>query len=87
MGVFARLFRRSTTAEEASAAESRAGTPVPENAADESAAGTDGPAGAEETAPAVAGTREAADSESVGIPRQQSTGEAVDNEADKGART
>ncbi|MFB6552517.1 hypothetical protein [Streptomyces sp. NPDC056405] len=30
---------------------------------------------------------ESADSESVGIPKQQSAGEAVDNEADKGART
>ncbi|CAM5599678.1 hypothetical protein SVIOM342S_09560 [Streptomyces violaceorubidus] len=27
------------------------------------------------------------DSEGVGIPKQQSAGEAVDNEADKGART
>ncbi|WP_345940957.1 hypothetical protein [Streptomyces sp. E2N166] len=34
-----------------------------------------------------AGADESADSESVGIPKQQSAGEAVDNEADKGART
>ncbi|MYR42222.1 hypothetical protein [Streptomyces sp. SID5910] len=89
MGVFARLFRRSKATEEASAAETRAETPAPGSAADEDAAEAKGSAvaGAEETAAAVPEPAEAADSESVGIPKQQSAGEAVDNEADKGART
>jgi hypothetical protein len=89
MGVFARLFRRSKATEEASAAETRTETPAPASAAAEMAAEANGPAdtGAGETAPAVTETEEAADSESVGIPKQQSAGEAVDNEADKGART
>ncbi|GGQ76354.1 hypothetical protein [Streptomyces flaveolus] len=89
MGVFARLFRRSKTTEEASAAETRAETPAPGSTADEKVAEANGPAdtGVGETAPAVTDTAEDADSESVGIPKQQSAGEAVDNEADKGART
>ncbi|MEU6099832.1 hypothetical protein [Streptomyces flaveolus] len=89
MGVFARFFRRSKTTEEASAAETEAGTPAPGSAAAEEAAEANGPAdtGVGETAPAVTETAEAADPESVGIPKQQSAGEAVDNEADKGART
>ncbi|MFJ8149204.1 hypothetical protein ACIQ6R_29760 [Streptomyces sp. NPDC096048] len=44
------------------------------------------PAEADEAAEA-AEANESADSEGVGIPKQQSAGEAVDNEADKGART
>ncbi|WP_225631478.1 hypothetical protein [Streptomyces solaniscabiei] len=91
MGVFAWLFRRSKTTEEASAAETRAETPAPGSAADEKVAEANGPAdagaGAGETTQAVTDTAEDADSESVGIPKQQSAGEAVDNEADKGART
>ncbi|MEV7791390.1 hypothetical protein AB0O68_05350 [Streptomyces sp. NPDC087512] len=86
MGVFARLFRRSRATEEASVA----GTPEAGSvAADESTAEATGPAGAGtgEPAPAVTETAEAADPEGVGIPKQQSAGEAVDNEADKGART
>ncbi|MCW5253365.1 MULTISPECIES: hypothetical protein [unclassified Streptomyces] len=71
MGVFARLFRRSSATEEASAAEAGSGTPVPGRAAEEGAAEAAGTTGAD----------------TVGIPRQQSAGEAVDHEADKGART
>ncbi|MEU9590597.1 hypothetical protein ACGF7W_23905 [Streptomyces sp. NPDC048219] len=89
MGVFARFLRRSKTTEEASAAESRAGTPAPGSAADEKATEANGPAdaGVGETTPAVTEPAEAADSEGVGIPKQQSADEAVDNESDKGART
>lgn len=95
MGVFARLFRRSLTIEEASAAEARTDAPEPGRAAEEPTAGAaeTADAGRRHTArPAdeagEAGVEaEAADSESVGIPKQQSAGEAVDNEADKGART
>ncbi|GJF26776.1 MULTISPECIES: hypothetical protein [Streptomyces] len=92
MGVFARIFRRSKTTEEASAAETRAETPAPGSAADEKPAEANGPADADvgetaETAPAVTEPAEDADSDSVGIPKQQSAEEAVDNEADKGART
>ncbi|MGC0412524.1 putative membrane protein [Streptomyces sp. SAI-195] len=92
MGVFARLFRRSKNTEEASAAETRTDTPDTEAAAEVKAAEAEetveaGPrntAEADETGGAAA---ESGDSESVGIPKQQSAGEAVDNEADKGART
>jgi hypothetical protein len=88
MGVFARLFRRSTTTEEAPVAETRADTPDTERATEDDAvrATETVEAGPRNTAqPAEAD--EAADSEGVGIPKQQSAGEAVDNEADKGART
>ncbi|CAM5599627.1 hypothetical protein SVIOM342S_02018 [Streptomyces violaceorubidus] len=44
-------------------------------------------AGPRNTAEAGGAAAEADDSEGVGIPKQQSAGEAVDNEADKGART
>ncbi|WP_399890009.1 hypothetical protein ACGH7X_28750 [Streptomyces sp. BBFR51] len=91
MGVFARLFRRSKTTEEASAAEKRTDTPDPglatEEKTAEAAETTDaGPRNTAE-ADAAAGAAEAGDSDGVGIPKQQSAGEAVDNEADKGART
>ncbi|MET9824151.1 hypothetical protein ABZ038_21500 [Streptomyces sp. NPDC006349] len=96
MGVFARFFRRSKatgskTTEEASAAEIRTDTPDTGRAAEEKAAGAaeaadTGPRNtAEADEPAAAA--EAGDSEGVGIPKQQSAEEAVDNEADKGART
>ncbi|MFF4474343.1 hypothetical protein ACFYZ3_32905 [Streptomyces sp. NPDC001599] len=88
MGVFARLFRRSKNTEEASGAETRTDIPDTGSAAEAKAAdaGPRNTAGAGETDGTAA---EAGDSESVGIPKQQSAGEAVDNEAeaDKGART
>ncbi|MFE0483945.1 hypothetical protein [Streptomyces tendae] len=46
-----------------------------------------GPRDTAEADEAGGAAAEAGDSESVGIPKQQSAGEAVDNEADKGART
>ncbi|MFJ6913623.1 hypothetical protein ACIQUX_06640 [Streptomyces sp. NPDC101133] len=92
MGVFARLFRRSKNTEETSVAETRTDTPdtpdtegVAEASAAEAAETTD--AGPRNTAEAAGATAEGGDSENVGIPKQQSAGEAVDNEADKGART
>ncbi|MFJ8192969.1 hypothetical protein ACIQ8D_24880 [Streptomyces sp. NPDC096094] len=94
MGVFARLFRRSKTTEEAPATATSADTPEPERAAEASAAETvesteAGPRNTAQPAEAdeAAEANESADSEGVGIPKQQSAGEAVDNEADKGART
>jgi hypothetical protein len=95
MGVFARLFRRSKSTEETSVAETRTDTPdTPdtEGAAEaspaEAAETTDaGPRNTAEADEAAGATAEGGDSESVGIPKQQSAGEAVDNEADKGART
>ncbi|MER6166009.1 hypothetical protein [Streptomyces violaceorubidus] len=93
MGVFARLFRRSKNTEEASGAETRTDTPDTGDAAEVKAAEAAEVKAAEAVESADAGPRdtaeadEAADSESVGIPKQQSAGEAVDNDADKGART
>ncbi|WP_031037847.1 hypothetical protein [Streptomyces sp. NRRL F-5650] len=95
MGVFARLFRRSKSTEEASSGETGTGTPDTGGAAGGTAEaetagtgdagpGTTAEAGEATGTPAVA---EGGDSEGVGIPKQQSAGEAVDNEADKGART
>ncbi|MFH8977609.1 hypothetical protein [Streptomyces sp. NPDC017890] len=76
------------------AAETPAVTPEPERAAEEKTteAAETADAGPRNTAEATqadeaTGAADAADSESVGIPKQQSAGEAVDNEADKGART
>ncbi|MFE1033662.1 hypothetical protein ACFW40_17345 [Streptomyces sp. NPDC058807] len=90
MGVFARLLRRSKTTEEASAEEARTGTPDTGRAAAETAPAGEtadsGPRNAPDSAEADE-PAEAADAEGVGIPKQQSAGEAVDNEADKGART
>ncbi|MFJ4334490.1 hypothetical protein [Streptomyces sp. NPDC088935] len=92
MGVFARLFRRSKSTEEVSGAETRTGTPDTEGAAEAKAAEAaetvdSGPRNTAEADEAGGAAAEAGDSESVGIPKQQSAGEAVDNEADKGART
>ena len=98
MGVFARLFRRSKSTEETSVAETRTDTPDTEGAEGsegaaeastaEAAETTDaGPRNTAEADEAAGATAEGGDSESVGIPKQQSAGEAVDNEADKGART
>ncbi|MFH8439648.1 hypothetical protein ACH4D3_00245 [Streptomyces sp. NPDC018026] len=98
MGVFARLFRRSKNTEAASGTEPRTDIPDTGSAAEAKAADVVEMADAAETAdagprntaePGAAdgASAEAGDSESVGIPKQQSAGEAVDNEADKGART
>ncbi len=91
MGVFARLLRRSKTTEEASAEETRTDTPDTERAAEEKTAeavetADSGPRNTSGSAEADEST-EAAAADGVGIPKQQSAGEAVDNEADKGART
>ncbi|MEV5019170.1 hypothetical protein ACIGW1_08345 [Streptomyces sp. NPDC053780] len=91
MGVFARLLRKSKNTEEASAAETGAGGTETERAAEETPAeaaetAESGPRNTAETDEAATAP-EAADSDGVGIPKQQSAGEAVDNEADKGART
>jgi hypothetical protein len=85
MGVFARLLRRSRTTEEAQAAEAGAAQPtVPAEAgATDEAKDTTGAAqeaAAEQTACAAA-------DDGVEIPRQQSAENAVDSEADQGART
>ncbi|MFE5603300.1 hypothetical protein ACFQ8O_29425 [Streptomyces coelicoflavus] len=94
MGVFARLFRRSKGTEETSVAETRTDTPDTGSAADVSTAEAEaaetadaGPRNTAEADEAAGAGAEGGDSESVGIPKQQSAGEAVDNEADKGART
>ncbi|MGV9698998.1 hypothetical protein ACWDTR_24970 [Streptomyces sp. NPDC003470] len=86
MGVFERIFRRSKTTEEASAAERPAEAPASGSATDGKPDDANVPAATGESA-SDTDTAEAADSESVGIPKQQSAEEAVDNEADKGART
>ena len=97
MGVFARLLRKSKNTEEASAAETGADGTETERAAEETTAeavetAESGPRNTAETdgtdeAATAPEAAEAADSDGVGIPKQQSAGEAVDNEADKGART
>lgn len=94
MGVFARLLRKSKNTEEASAAETGADGTETERAAEETTAeavetAESGPRNTAETdgTDEAATAPEAADSDGVGIPKQQSAGEAVDNEADKGART
>ncbi|MGW5243260.1 hypothetical protein ACWEQN_05195 [Streptomyces sp. NPDC004129] len=86
MGVFARLFRRSRTTEEAQsvaaeAARATAGTEAEATDSGKGTAGTEtGPeAATEETAPTA--------EDGVGIPRQQSAAEAAENEAEEGART
>lgn len=92
MGVFARLFRRSKNTEEASGAEPRTDTPDTGSAAEAKAteaveAADAGPRNTAQADGAGGAAAEPGDSEGVGIPKQQSAGEAVDNEADKGART
>ncbi|NEV91778.1 hypothetical protein GUR47_34660 [Streptomyces tendae] len=92
MGVFARLFRRSKNTEEASGAETRTEAPDTGRAAEAEATeavetADAGPRNTAQTDEAGGAAAEAGDSEGVGIPKQQSAGEAVDNEADKGART
>ena len=71
MGVFARLFRRSSTTKEAQSAVTE-----DKGAAE---AGTGSETVAQETAPAG--------DDGVAIPRQQSAAEAAETEAEEGART
>ncbi|MFB9462492.1 hypothetical protein [Streptomyces cinereospinus] len=91
MGVFARLFRRSKTREEASTAEARADRPPAGPEAD-GAAGAKGSDEADAGAgrePAAA-VKEGAGGDApevVEIPQQQSPGKAADSETDEGART
>ncbi|MDI3098677.1 hypothetical protein PS783_26765 [Streptomyces enissocaesilis] len=91
MGVFARLLRRSKTTEDASAVETRVDTPDAGGAVEERTAETVEAAdpGPRDTvgSPEADQPAETAEADGVGIPKQQSAGEAVDNEADKGART
>ncbi|MFV0133253.1 hypothetical protein ACLGIH_08435 [Streptomyces sp. HMX87] len=93
MGVFARLLRRSKATEEAPAAEQRTGAPAPESASEDAAdttepKGSDGTGDAEASQPAeTERPAAAAGSDGVEIPKQQSAGAAVDNEAGEGARS
>lgn len=89
MGVFARLFRRSKTTEETRAAEAQADRATTGPETDDAAGATEpnGPAEAQETAePTVKEAGEVTGSESVDIPKQQSS-EAAGSEAGEGART
>ncbi|MEU1319586.1 hypothetical protein [Streptomyces tibetensis] len=96
MGVFARLLRRSKATAETPAAEAHndtakagteaetAGAQTAEAARTAAAKGNDEtPVAAE---PAAEATPEVTESEGVDIPKQQSTEQAADNEADEGAR-
>ncbi|QOV35093.1 hypothetical protein IM697_34185 [Streptomyces ferrugineus] len=89
MGVFARIFRRSKAAEEASTAEAQADTPTAEPAAEETAeaeASVEVNAeDADRSAPAESVEGESDDG--VEIPKQQSADAAADSEAGEGART
>jgi hypothetical protein len=85
MGVFARLLRRSKTTEEATAVGAQPEATAPEPAAE--AAPAPGAADAGEDAAARPEAQEAAGSDGVDIPQQQSPGKAADNEAGEGART
>jgi hypothetical protein len=90
MGVFARIFRRSKAAEEASTAEAQADTPTAEPAAEEAteAKGEAEAKADEDTAqPVVSESVEADGDDGVEIPKQQSADEAADSEAGEGART
>jgi hypothetical protein len=95
MGVFARLLRKdkpkSKESEEASTTEPQADTPTAQpgakadaaeaaEEANEAAETEDGPAEQSAESP------ESESSDGVEIPKQQSTEEAADNEADEGAR-
>ncbi|MFF8193067.1 hypothetical protein ACF05L_19865 [Streptomyces bobili] len=79
MGVMARLFRRSKATQEAAADE----TVTRDTAAQETTATT----GASTGSPAGGTKAEESAEDGVGIPRQQSSGKAVDSEADDSART
>ena len=84
MGVMARLFRRSKAAQEAATDETVTEETVTGNATAQETTATTGtstgsPAGG-------TGAEESAE-DGVGIPRQQSSGEAVESEAGESART
>ncbi|WP_030235351.1 MULTISPECIES: hypothetical protein [unclassified Streptomyces] len=92
MGVFARLLRRSKTTEETPAAEAQAVATKADSEAErapETGEATPAKAsdGAAESAGPVAEAAEATETESVDIPKQQSTDQAADNEAGESART
>ncbi|MET9764441.1 hypothetical protein ABZ016_36170 [Streptomyces sp. NPDC006372] len=89
MGVFARLLRRSKATEEAPAVEAQADAAEAGSEADKAAEAVEaatekGPDGAAEPAEPAA---EVTETESVDIPKQQSTDKAADNEAGESART
>ncbi|MFE9098202.1 hypothetical protein [Streptomyces sp. NPDC007264] len=91
MGVFARLFRRSKTTEEAQEARSPEAE-MPQPTATATAEATD--AAAAGTAQAEPGSRPADEEtarptadEGIGIPKQQSAKDVADSEADESART
>ncbi|MET7698419.1 MULTISPECIES: hypothetical protein [unclassified Streptomyces] len=94
MSVFARLLRRSKATEEASTAEVQADTLTPEPAADaaeevkeSSRTETETEAEVEAEVEATAEeTVEAATTEDVEIPQQQTAEKAADNEAGESAR-
>jgi hypothetical protein len=89
MGVFARLFRKSRTTEEAPSTEAEAA----QEAAGAEAGATEearDPATTEAEAKPEGATEEdarATADEGVLIPKQQSAGKTTDSEADEGART
>ncbi|MDT0477465.1 hypothetical protein RM863_35620 [Streptomyces sp. DSM 41014] len=101
MGVFARLIRRSKATEEA-AAEETTTAEAPSSAAEAGVADAEAGAADAVTAvePAPVETGDGADAEvtaaaeggvegageGIGIPKQQSVGQATDSEADEGAR-
>ncbi|MFJ5733296.1 hypothetical protein [Streptomyces paradoxus] len=89
MGVFARLLRRSKVTAETPATEAQTDTakagPEEEAAEATEAQGTGGAGQAAK--PADEAAIEVTESESVDIPKQQSTEKAADNEAGEGART
>ncbi|MFF3616615.1 hypothetical protein [Streptomyces sp. NPDC002580] len=86
MGVFARLLRRSGAPEEPSAAEATS-TAQPVDAKAEATPEVTGSTGigGEETA-GTPGTRGTDASEDTAIPRQQTAGQAADNEAGENGR-
>ncbi|MFE6335304.1 hypothetical protein ACFVP3_35605 [Streptomyces sp. NPDC057806] len=95
MGVLARLLRRSKASEETSAAEAGAGTTAAGSEAEETAQPLEateakGSAGTEALAPQEATATEAVGSEpadGVEIPKQQSADEAAEREAGESARS
>ncbi|MEV5439027.1 hypothetical protein AB0K80_23880 [Streptomyces sp. NPDC052682] len=90
MGVFAWLLRRSKATEEAPAAQARADAPDAagaETGEKPGSAEAKGSSEAPQAAKPAAQSAEAAGTEAVEIPKQQSTEEAADNEAGEGART
>ncbi|GAA4321464.1 hypothetical protein GCM10023086_46160 [Streptomyces venetus] len=92
MGVFARILRRSKATAEAPAAEAQADGVKDGSEADKAAEAAEtakekGSDGAAEPAEPAAEAPESGETESVDIPKQQSTDMAADNEAGENART